>query len=455
MKKLICFLFSLSLVCCSQIMAQKYNAVDYWKIEHDSVFNILKKRQNAGDTLSISEMESLVKYRLRLEEYFNKMSDTEKSSYFKNRSLWEKQPGTVDKIATPPEAEIYLGQKSAYTNYLVSSGIFGMIYGVNAVYFFRMDGNASTAIPLLTAGASTLIPLLSIKDRKVTNNSLKLSLHGKTLGLFHGMALSLLITGEDTKNEKLLLGLSTVTSIGLGHLGYMLGRDQPWSQGRAALYTFYGTLMPLEGLALTAAFKTEDPRIYGLAFLAGGAGGYIFADRVARWYEFAPGDITSTKALTAISAMLGFGIAADIAENSKGDPSLMLIPAVAAFGGAITSHYWLRDARLTNQQGRNTALATTGGAIMGLGVTSIFNPESITPNYLVPFLTGLSSYALLVHMYKKHNQQQYYKTEKDSKWKLDFMPQNIFINQKLGNIINTNPGRQPLFLPAISASYKF
>ena len=424
-------------------------------MEHDFDYNILKKRQNAGDTLSISEMESLVKYKLRLDEYFVRMPDNEKSSYFKNRSLWDRQPGTIDKIARPQDDEIYLGEKSAYTNYLVSSGIFGMIYGVNTVYFFKINGKEATAIPLLTAGASTLIPLLSIKDRKIADNSLKLSLHGKTIGLFHGMALSLLITGENTKNGKLLLGLSTATSIGLGHLGYLLGRDQPWSQGRAALYTFYGTLMPLEGLALTAAFKTEDPRVYGLAFLAGGAGGYVLADRVYRWNDFTPGDITSTKALTAISTMLGFGIAIDIAENSDGDQSLMLIPAAAALGGAITGHYWLRDARLTNQQGRNTALATTGGAIIGLGVTSLFNSKSITPNYLVPFLTGLSSYAILVHLYKRNNQQQSFKAEKDNKWKLDFMPQNILLNQKLGKIINTNPGRQPLFLPALSVSYKF
>ena len=436
-------------------MAQNYSAAEYWKMENDSVYNNLKKRQNAGDTLSISKMESLLKYKLRLDEYFARMPDNEKSSYYKNRSQWDRQPGTIDKIARPQEAEIYLGEKSAYTNYVISSGIFGLIYGINTVTFFKMNEKGVGAIPLLTAGASTLIPLLTIKDRKVTYNSLKLSLHGKTLGLFQGMALSLVITGENTKNGKLLLGLSTLTSIGMGQLGYVLGRDQPWSQGRAALYTFYGTLMPLEGLALTAAFKTEDPRIYGLAFLAGGAGGYVLADRVNQWNNFTPGDIKSTKALTAISAMLGFGIASDIAENSGGDLTLMLIPAATALGGAIGSHYWLRDVRLTNQQGRNTALATTGGAITGFGVISLFNSESITANYLVPFLTGFSSYAILVHLYKKINQQQYLKAEKENRWKFDFMPQNILINQKLGKIINTDPGRQPLFLPALSVSYKF
>ena len=134
-------------------MAQNYSAAEYWKMENDSVYNNLKKRQNAGDTLSISKMESLLKYKLRLDEYFARMPDNEKSSYYKNRSQWDRQPGTIDKIARPQEAEIYLGEKSAYTNYVISSGIFGLIYGINTVAFFKMNEKGVGAIPLLTAGA--------------------------------------------------------------------------------------------------------------------------------------------------------------------------------------------------------------------------------------------------------------------------------------------------------------
>ena len=456
MKKSICLLAGLALICCSQIMAQKYTAVDYWKMEQDSAYNGLKKRQNAGETLNVTEKNYLLEYKTKLDEYFEKMSDNEKSSYYKNRAIWESQPGMINNIAGPQEAEIFLGEKSTYTKYLISSGMFGLAYGGALAAIFEMDGGGAAAVPLLTAGASTLIPLLSIKDKKVTYNSLSLSLHGKTIGLLHGAALSLLISGENIgDNEKLLLGLSTLTSIGLGRLGYVLGRDRPWSQGRVGLYSLYGTLMPLEGLALVAAFSTEDPRMYGLAMLAGGAGGYIIADRVAQWNDFTPGDITSTKTFAYLNTMLGFGILADITKSSDGSPALLLIPAAGALGGTIVSHFWLKDARLTNQQGRNTFLATTGGAVMGLGVAALFSTESITPYYLVPYLTGLGSYALIVSKYKKDNQVPYLTPENVNKWKVNLMPQNILLNQKLVKIASTHPGKKPVFLPAVSASINF
>jgi hypothetical protein len=335
--------------------------------------------------------------------------------------------------------------------------MFGIVYGTAIVTVLEgWRGGGAAGIPLLAAGTATLIPILTIKDKKVTYNSLRLSLHGKTMGLLHGAALALLISGENVnQNEKLFLGLATLSSIALGRVGYNLGRDKSWSKGRAALYSHYGLLMPFEGLALDAALKIEDPRIYAATFLAFGAGGYLIADRIAQWNDFTVGDITSTQTLAALNALLGLGILIDITSNSEGGPGLLMIPAAGALTGTIAGHFWLKDARLSNQQGRNTALATAGGAAIGLGLTAILAFKSITPYYILPYLTGMSTYALFVNKYKKDNQLAFFKPEKDSRWVVNLMPQNILLNREIINAANTRPGKQPVFLPAFSATLHF
>jgi hypothetical protein len=385
------------------------------------------------------------------------MSDDEKSLYYKNRLKWAEKPPETGKIGASQDAEIFAGEKSTYSKYLISSGIFGFIYGSAVVAILDInDAGEVVGIPLLAAGASTLIPILSIKNKKVTYNSLTLSRHGKFMGFLHGAALGLFISGENVdENGKFLLGLATVSSIGLGRLGYNLGRDEAWSQGRVALYSHYGVLMPLEGLALTAALEIEDPRLYAATFLGFGAVGYLIADRVAQWHDFTVGDITSTKTLSFMNAMLGFGIVSDIAYNSDGNAGLILIPAAGALAGTLAGHYWLKDARLTNQQGRNVALGAAGSAIIGEGLTSVLGFESRTLSYLVPYLTSITTYAILVNSYKKINNLTFPGQENTSRWEVNLMPQNILLNRKIANINNYQVGKRPVFLPAFTATLHF
>lgn len=457
MKKIICFLVGFALICGSQLMAQQYTAVDYWKMEHDPGYTRLIQRQNTGESLTLQEQGFLVEYKTKLNEYFANLSDNEKSLYYKNRTKWSERPGAIDNNTVQQDAEVFSGEKSAYTQYLISSGVFGFVYGLAAIDIFGLDADgAAMGIPFLVAGTSTLIPILTIKDKNVTYNSLKLSIHGKTMGFIQGAALGLLISGDNIdENGKLLLGLATLSSIGLGRLGYTLGRDKAWSPGRVALYSHYGVLMPLEGFALDIAFESEDPRVYGATSLAFGAGGYFIADRIAQWHDFTKGDITSTQALASLNALLGFCIVVDKNIDSDFSSSDFLVPALGALGGTLAGHLWLKDAGFTNQQGRNTALASAGGAIIGYGLTAIFSPESSKPYYLIPYVTGMSTYAILVNKYKKNNSLAFPERQKTNRWEVNLMPQNILLNRELVNITNAHPEKRVALLPAFSASLHF
>jgi hypothetical protein len=445
----------------SQLLAQQYTAAEYWRMEHDSAYIRLEERQKAGDTLSFDEQKYITDYKILLSGYFEKLPDTEKSLYYKYRAQWNSQPPVIsEKGAIKQEADVYAGERSMYTQYLVASGFFGALYGGAAVAVLGLgesgDGGAAVGIPLLTAGASVLIPILTIKDKIVPYNSLALSTHGKIAGGLQGAALGVLITGDNVEDGKLILALATASSIGLGRLGYSLGKNKPWSQGRAALYSYYGLLMPLEGLALDAAFQIEDPRIYGLTSLAFGAGGYLIANQVANKNDFTKGDITATGTLATLNGLLGLLILTDIGNNSDDISSWqIMIPAIGALGGTLIGHVWLKDARFTIQQGRNVALASAGGAAIGLGLAALFTPETATPYYVTSYITAMTTYAIMVGMYKKNNILRLSDNEKKTRWNINVMPQNIFLNKKIADYAFANPGRRIDFLPAFSAAINF
>ena len=362
MKKVLIILTGFFLLSVFQVEAQEYSAIKYWNMEQDKTFINLVERQNKGEILTAEEQKSLDDYRMKLSEYFVRMPDSEKAIYYQNRASWKENQDNIHKVPKQ-ETDVYSGERSMFTQYLITNGIFGAFYGASTAFIMGVeDGGVATGITLLTAGANVLIPVLSIKDRYVSYNSLSLNNHGKLIGAGQGLALGISIVGDNVDDGKLLLALSELSSIALGRVGYYLGKSKPWSEGRAKLYTYYGTLMPFEGLAIAAALKSEDPRIYGLSSLAFGAGGYFMADAISKRHDFTRGDITAIGTLASLHGMLGFGIMSDIGENSGSFHSgTILLPAFGALGASLAGHHWLKDVNLTNQQGRNVALATKIG----------------------------------------------------------------------------------------------
>lgn len=459
MKRTVAVLICSMIFSLYQSLAQEYTAAKYWSFEHDSIYLSLSERHKAGDTLSPEEQKTLSDYKAMLNDYFEKMSDNEKSLYYKYRAKWAGAPPVPTAPSRTQETDVFAGERSMYSQYLVSNGIFGALYGGAAVAVLGIGeegGGAAAGIPLLTAGASVLIPVLTMKDKNVTYNSLALSIHGKLAGALQGAALGVAIVGDNVEDGKFILATSTLSSIALGRIGFSLGKTKPWSRGRAALYSYYGILMPLEGLALDAAFGFEDPRIYGLTSLAFGAGGYLIADRVANSYDYTRGDVTATGTLATINGLLGLMILTDI-ENASDEAGTanILIPAAGALAGTFIGHSWLKNARLTDQQGRNVALASVGGAAIGLGLTAIFSPESATPYYVASYITAMTSYAIMLERYKKTNISTSFLDSHKSGWNFNFMPQNIFLNRMIAEKAFANPGKRIDLLPAFSTTFTF
>lgn len=349
-----------------------------------------------------------------------------------------------------------------FRRHIINSGWNGLLYGTSIVIIAEIDGAAATGIPVITAGTSMLLPLLTNPDRSIDYDALVLSGHGKNIGWGHGIALATLIGGEkafwgggnNSNNYKFTVGAGALSSIGMGILGNSLAKNNDWAEGRVELYRLYGWMMPFTGLSIMASFS-DEPRLYGASFLLFGAGGYLLADKVNNWNEYTRGEMRATQVLTTLNLGLGFGIFAELVDDMEEiNGPQWLIPAAGALAGTLVGHMWLKNTNLTPQQGMWTVYAAGGGAVLGLGIALLTESENITPYYLIPYATGLGAYALTVEQFqKKNNSKDFLSVNKKNNFNITFMPQNLFLNniiQEKGYMLNGKPfGPQPLFAASV------
>jgi hypothetical protein len=345
-----------------------------------------------------------------------------------------------------------------FRRYLINSGINGFFYGVAIDIIAESDGGATAGIPIISAGASALIPLMTNSTRTISSNSLVLSTHGKAIGWLHGFSLATLIGGENAwngNNYKLTVGLGAVSSIGLGIIGNSLGKSDRWTEGQVAIYRHYGWIMPLSGISLLAVIS-DEPRLWGASDLIFAAGGYFLADKVYKGYPYTRGDVRSLHVISVLNGGLGLGILADLSNRNEFSRSNLIFPAVGILSGTLIGQVWLKNANLTPKQGIQTAYAATGGALLGAGIAMLVQSDNVTPYYVIPYLTGLGAYTIALESMKHRNRETtYFPDKKKNNWNIAFMPQNLFLNSKTQNkgyFINGNfVGMQPLF----SASVRF
>jgi hypothetical protein len=431
---LLAFIMLISIETSAQELAPIYSARAYWLEQQNPRFKELLLRQLRADSLKPAELDWLNAYHQYLDDYYSKLTDDEKQVYKAKNAEWDQLASNrKPSINNPREGDQFsdAGDKSIYTKFLVQSGWFGFFYGGVINTLFDVSGSEAAGIPFLTAGASVLVPMLNYSNRQISNNSLMLSLHGKTIGWVHGFALSGIILGSGyhANNEKIVLTLGALSSIGLGYLGKELGKNENWSEGRVALYRHYGLLAPFSGASVLLAAGVNDNRIYGAGILASGFAGYYIADRIALHTDFTRGDILSIKSLTILNGCLGLGLWLDAGHANRGSSFL---PALGAISGTVMGQYWLKDYKLTISAARKTVYATIGGSLIGEGLALIVNSDSPTPYYLIPWITGFVSYAIAVENFKTkplaiiENRKGLFRN-----WTADFQPENLIIGSRM------------------------
>ncbi len=441
----------------AQEQAPVYSARAYWLEQQNPRYKELIQRQLKGDSIKPAELDWLNYYKQYLEGYYSKMSEQEKQIYKEKIKEWTgwvesgKHPAAVSK---ENDQLSDAGDRTIYTKYLRQSGYYGFYYGASLDVILGISWPGAAGVPFLTAGACFLVPMLNPANRQLSNNSLLLSGHGKTVGWLHGFALSNVLLGDNTNanNSKIALTISAASSIGLGYLGKELGKNENWTEGRIALYRHYGLFTPFEGASFLIAAGMDDNRILGLGVLASGVAGYYIADKISDRINYSRGDVLSMKGLTLLNGALGLGLWLDIGDAKRGSSCL---PAIGAIGGTLLGHIWLKDYNLSVSAARKTIYAAIGGSLIGEGIALIVNSDSPTPYYLIPWLTGFVSYAIAVENVKSkplssiEGRKGLFRN-----WSADFQPQNLI----LGSRMLPKQGSSPLCLriqppPAFTLRY--
>lgn len=348
-----------------------------------------------------------------------------------------------------------------FRRHIVSSGWHGLFYGIATVVVAEVDGPAAVGIPILTAGTAVLIPLLTTPE--ITVNSLLLTNHGRTMGWAHGFALSALIFGEDifeNDNEKIMVASMAGSSIGLGRLGYVLGRDRPWSEGQAALFAHYGVLWPFMGYSAGLAF-VDDLRLGAGLTLLSGAGSYFLANQVYRMNPYTRGDVRATRVLSVLNAGLGYGLILQLIENDITDQRSiertdLIIPAIGALAGTAMGHLWLRDTRLTTSQGNISGFAAAGGAVLGLGVALMTGTDELWPYYTFPYAFGMGAFAFAVERFRAANRTAAFAPEQEkNNITFAFTPQSVALNQMIAGDGPMTPLKIKRMQPLVSVAFRF
>ncbi len=347
-----------------------------------------------------------------------------------------------------------------FRRHLVKSGYHGLLYGIAGDIIFGIEGPAAAGLPVIVAGTSVLVPLLTNSTRQINYGSMILSGHGKSVGWIHGFSLSALILGEDMFNEnryKATVSIGALSSIGGGILGRSLANRNSWSEGRIELYRHYGWVMPFTGSATVLA-AVDDVRLAGAGLLLSGAAGYFIAGKISDWNDFTRGEVRATQTLAFLNMGLGYGIMSDKqsgGEESDFDRTDLFFPAIGALSGTVIGHFYNRNLNFTPQQGMMTGYAAAGGAIVGLGIALLTDSEKITPYYLIPYATGLGSYIAAVEILKRRGGTYSLSDEKKTNGlNVSFMPQNLIINNRLGDkgffVNGQYRGMQPMFAASLT-----
>jgi hypothetical protein len=437
----------------AQEVAEPYTARAYWLEEKNATYlDILNKKEN-GLTLTESQAQWLDEYTLYLQNYYSKLPETEKSKYLQYKSQWNaeyysEKESTESDILEESAKGVKPGKK-----YSLHNGLYGFIYGMSAAIIISEESEEAPpgifALPFLTSGFSMLWPLMN-KPRyaNLPYSSVMLARHGKAVGLLHGASLGLAIFGDEPSSSAEILAPMVIASIGLGELGFQLGKKKNWSEGQIATYQYYGVLGPVVTSLGMISAGVERGRPFGIAIPVSGIAGYWIGGRIYKKYQFTRGDMLAASSFCGYAAAAGLGIV-PMKEEIE-----MLAPLATLLAGTWINHSLLRDKKLSVNQGWKINYASGIGAMIGVGISLLAQSDSHNAYFLLSSAGGMIGWLAGLSAQTKNPDPN--SGIMPDNWKsnlsLQLTPENYFLNTR-GNFGTTrNPYTQ---LPVFRLSMSF
>jgi hypothetical protein len=416
------------LFACHLSMGQDlYSARGYWVELHKETYKKIIDKQAKGDSLTDNELAYLKDYEVYLDTYYQRMAETEKVKYEQMKNQWDIEAQAPQAAV---ESDFELRPRDRFYN-----GIYGLYYGAALVGVTHMDGAGAVGVPLIMAGLWQLGPVINPKKyENISLSTMRAGNTGKFLGLGYGAALGLALGGESDNVGEMALAFSTIGSISLGEIVFQMQKKKPVSEGHIEMMRHYGFLGPGVAILGLGATEPDNANLIGATLLAGGVGGLLIGNRVAKKYNYTSGDVNAVSSLTLITTGLGFTVAAESVSNDN-SAGLLLIPAATAIAGTIWSQKSVRGVSLTKRQGSTISLSSGGAALIGLGIVAL--TESDSPGVIigVPSALALLTHQLIFHSYKMKNLESKVKLGSSRKRPVSFSmkatPENYFVNKQL------------------------
>ncbi|MBL7873972.1 MAG: hypothetical protein JNM78_20335 [Cyclobacteriaceae bacterium] len=404
-----------------------YSARGYWVELHKETYKKIVDKRAKGDSLTDNELAYLADYEKYLDTYYQRMTEAEKAKYDQMKNLWD-----TEAIAAQSEKEndFELRPRDRFFN-----GTYGLYYGAALAGVTSMDGAAAVGVPLIMAGLWQLGPIINPKKyENISQATMRAGNTGKFLGLGYGAALGLAVGGDSENTGDLVLAFSTIGSISLGEVAFQMQKRKPVSEGHIEMMRHYGFLGPGIAILGLGATEPDNANLIGATLLAGGVGGLLIGNQVAKKYNYTSGDVDAISSLTLITTGLGFTAAVE-SFDSGNSAGLLLIPAATAIAGTIFGQKAVKGISLSKRQGSTISLSSGGAALIGLGIVALAESESPAVIIGVPSALALLTHQLIFHSYKMKNLESKVNLGGSGRRPVSFSmkatPENYFVNKQL------------------------
>ncbi len=436
---LLSFIIILLHTTCCRSVAQEaggiYTAHAYWLEEQNQVYQNILLKKKKEETLNPGEEQYYNDYHEYLKNYFSRLTMEEKERYFEFKSQWDDEKSEKTEEDDTDVTEITRAGIKPGRKFLLSNGLYGVGYGLVLDYVFDIEAPLAAAVPILGAGVGLLIPLANTKRYEGINfGTVLLARHGKFIGVLHGAALGLVLSGDPDENDnsgKIIAGSAMLGSITLGETGFQLGKKNNWSEGRISTYRYYSLIGPGLSFAGLIASNVDNARAYGGATLLAGGLSYLYADLIYKKYHFSRGDILAASSFGILSTAFGFGLV-DVSDRWE-----ILVPAATLIGGTLANHALLRNTQLTSKEGWNVNYVTGAVSLIGFGIATLIDPDEHYAYFLLPSSMGMLGWIAMTSRMKNNSSvNSRDKREKWTKANLNLTPHNYFVNKQINTSSN-------------------
>jgi len=442
-QSLLLIVFLLPVYSYAQEVETPFSARAYWLELQDKNYNIILGKQKSGIPLSNEDEKYLKFYDGHLRDYYNQLSPGEQERFRNFESQWDEE-AQISRDEEPSDVlEVNSRGILPGKKFRLYNGIYGFIYGAAMVPVLGIQDNAwAIGLPVLLAGGSLLLPVINPKKYENMNySSVLLNRHGKLYGLIDGASLGLLLFGTENESAaKGILMLAVAGSIGMGELGFQLGKKGIWTEGRISGYNHYTMVSLLFSTGLYGSFANDfNSRVYGGIVLASQAAGYLFANKMFKKYNYTRGDILASGGFTFFTTLLGAGLIGQV--ETSDDQRELLLPTATLLAGSILSHTLTRNKYLTASQGWKVNYTAGAGALLGLGIAFIINSDEPTLYMLLPAAGGLIGWGAMLNSVSKSISSA--KGSGRASLTYSIQPENYFYNKQtpFEYLTPDNPGK--------------